>query len=103
MSRKGYLISPTARRDLDDIWDYIAKDNPEAADETLAAFAQTFDLLAQTKVIGRDESRFVAGLRMFPLKRYLIYFLSNRNPVEIARILHSARDVETILANDYEN
>jgi plasmid stabilization system protein ParE len=34
---KRYILTPRAKRDVNDIWDYIASDNVEAADRVLDA------------------------------------------------------------------
>jgi plasmid stabilization system protein ParE len=31
----GYALDPDARDDLDEIWEYIAADNPDAADRVI--------------------------------------------------------------------
>lgn len=41
----SYLVSPSARADLDEIWDYIAQHNPSAADRLLTTFEEKFLLL----------------------------------------------------------
>ena len=39
---KRYVLTPSAKRDVNDIWDYIANDSIEAADRVLDALAFTF-------------------------------------------------------------
>ena len=34
---KRFILTPRAKQDVDDIWDYIADDNIEAADRVLDA------------------------------------------------------------------
>ena len=38
----SYLVSPSARADLDEIWDYIAQHNASAADRLLTTFEEKF-------------------------------------------------------------
>jgi toxin ParE1/3/4 len=42
---KCYVLTPSAKRDLNDIWDYIANDNIEAADRVLDALDQQWSSL----------------------------------------------------------
>lgn len=98
-----YTIAPSARRDLEEIWDYIAGDNVEAADRVLEQLAEKFDLLAIHKLIGRQENRFGRGVRALPYNAYLIFYLSDREPIEIVRVIHSARDIPTLMENDLMN
>ena len=44
MSR--FVLTPVADQDLNDIWDYIATDNVEAADRVLSAREKAFQRLA---------------------------------------------------------
>jgi plasmid stabilization system protein ParE len=42
----GYAFHPDAFADLDEIWEYIAQDNVDAADRVLADIHSTVTLLA---------------------------------------------------------
>lgn len=53
---KRPLKSPQTEIDLTAIWDYIAADNPRAADTLLIRIEATFDMLAETPFAGRDRS-----------------------------------------------
>ena len=41
-----YSISSQAKNDIDEIWDYIARDSLAAADRIIALFARKFLLLS---------------------------------------------------------
>jgi len=43
------VIRPRAQIDLLDIWDYIATDNPDKADEVSDIFREKFELIAGTQ------------------------------------------------------
>ena len=43
----GYAFHPDAFADLDEIWEYIAQDNVDAADRVLADIHSTVTLLAR--------------------------------------------------------
>lgn len=90
------LITPVARNDLREIRDYIAEDNPIAAKKTIELIQVQCNLLAQSPGVGvgRDHYR---GLQMFPVGSYLIFYRPIKNGVEIIRVLHSSRDVESII------
>jgi toxin ParE1/3/4 len=85
--------SRVALAQLDDIFTYIARDNPAAAAEVVAEIEEVIDHLAHFPFAGRltDEG----GVRMFVLSRYpyLIFYkvLPNEN-LRILRILHGAQD-----------
>jgi toxin ParE1/3/4 len=54
---KRFILTPRARQDVDDIWDYIANDNIEAADRVLEALEEAMFKLAKSPGIGhwREE------------------------------------------------
>jgi toxin ParE1/3/4 len=87
-----YQVSETARSDLDEICSYIAQDDPDAADKFILAIASRFPLLASMPEIGRQREELVAGLRSFPVGNYIIFYRVIEQGVEIARVLHGARD-----------
>ena len=66
--------TPLAETDLLNIWLYIARDNPAAADRVYDAIEKTFDLLVSMPEIGTVYSSKQAklqGLRSFPVKSYV--------------------------------
>jgi toxin ParE1/3/4 len=91
-------VTDTAQDDLLEIWSFIAQDNPKAADNLLAAFADQFDRLLKFPEIGRDRSELKIHLRSVPVKNYIIFYQLTEKYVEILRVSHGARDIRRILA-----
>jgi toxin ParE1/3/4 len=54
---KRFILTPRAKQDVNDIWDYIANDNIEGADRVLDALDNAMFKLAKNPGIGhrRDE------------------------------------------------
>ena len=54
---KRYVLTPRAKRDVNEIWDYIACDSVEAADRALDALESAMAKLAKNPGIGhrREE------------------------------------------------
>jgi plasmid stabilization system protein ParE len=50
---KRFVLTPRAKQDVNDIWDYIADDNIEAADRVLDALDSAMVRLAKNPGIGR--------------------------------------------------
>lgn len=71
---RRYAVTREARLDLDEIWLYIAGDNPAAADRFLEKFHQRFKLLAENPGLGRARPEFAAGIRSYRLGSYLIFY-----------------------------
>jgi toxin ParE1/3/4 len=88
----AFRLSPAARSDLDEIWFYIAQDDPEAADKFIRAIVLRFPKLAAMPELGRQREELSPRLRSFPVGRYVIFYRPMENGIEIARVLHGARD-----------
>lgn len=100
---KRIIITPKASQDLEDYFDYIAQNNPNAALKFFDASRQTFATLAKMSGMGRLypvlNSRLV-GLRKWSVKgfeNYLIFYLFDDENIKIIRILHASRDIDKIL------
>ena len=87
-----YRVSDAARADLDEIWFYIAQDNPNAADRFIRALVSRFPILASMPQMGRQREELSPRLRSFPVGNYIIFYRPVENGIEIARVLHGARD-----------
>lgn len=93
----SYRISDPARLDIDGIWDYIASDNPDAARKFVIALGEQFSMLDDHPKIGRACERLREGARRITLGNYVIFYRINSDHIEIARVLHGARDIDAIL------
>ncbi|KRQ17651.1 type II toxin-antitoxin system RelE/ParE family toxin [Bradyrhizobium manausense] len=90
---KRPLKSPQTEIDLTAIWDYIAADNPRAADALLDRIDATFNMLAGTPFAGRDRSELRAELRSFQVGNYLIFYIPTADGVEVVRVMHGRQDI----------
>jgi len=91
---------PRALIDLAEIWDYIADDSEARADSFVTTIDVKFHTLAKQPGIGRLRDELAAGLRSLPVGRYVIFYLSLADGVEIIRVLHGARDIDIIFHDD---
>jgi plasmid stabilization system protein ParE len=48
---KGFVLTPRAKQDVNDVWDYVADDNIEAADRILDALETTMIKLAKIQAL----------------------------------------------------
>lgn len=86
------IKKPGAESDLDEIWWYIAEDNPNAATKFLRRIDEVCKTLANFPGIGVEYKRY----RMHSVKEYRIFYTPLEDGVEIVRVLHSARDIESM-------
>jgi toxin ParE1/3/4 len=91
---------PLARSDLAEIWDYIADDNETRADAFVDLIDQKLQALASHPDMGRSRDELEEGLRSFPVGRYVIFYRVIPEGVEIARVLHGSRDIDTVFNPD---
>ena len=89
-------ISRVARRDLLDIWTYIADSDIEAADALLDRIDALCGRLQDTPLLGRSRDELAPGIRSIPVARYMIYYRLSGSRLEVARVLHAARDLDLL-------
>ena len=91
------VIRPRALADLAEIWAYIAEDSPAHADAFAARIDRKFHTLARRPGIGRARPELDKYLRSFVVGQHVIFYLPRSNGIEVVRVLHGARDIETAL------
>ncbi len=87
------IILPAAEADLEDIWLYIAADNPPAADRFLERILERCHLLATFPYMGQARPDLLPALRSFPIEDYVIFYRPVPDGVEIIRVLHGKRKI----------
>ena len=95
--KSRYTLSPEAFQDLQDIWEFIAQDNLDAADRVQAQFFEAFNGLAEMPKSGhRREDLTDLPVLFWPVGSYLIIYRAE-TPLEIVRVLHGARDIPGLI------
>ena len=95
----GYNLGTKAVLDLEDIWEYIASDSPDAADRWIAKLFAAFEEIARMPGIGhRREDVTSQPVLFWAVGAYLIiYRAAHRQPVEIVAVTQGSRDVPAFL------
>jgi plasmid stabilization system protein ParE len=89
------VLSPLARQDLHDIWDYLAEHSLDAADDLIEALFDALDLLAENPGIGHwREDLASKDVKFWSVRGYMIAYLHAVVPMQVARIMRGSRDVE---------
>lgn len=88
------LKRPEAENDLDEIWLYIAQDNPESADRFLDHLHEKIEGLAAFPKMGASRDDIKEWLRVFPVGNYLIFYFPLSDGVDILRVLHGSMEAE---------
>ena len=89
-------FTPLARSDLKEIRDFIARDKLSVASQYMAMLKQKCELLANSPGLGiqRDE---YCRLYKFPVDSYLIFYRPSQTGIDVIRVLHGSRDIDSIL------
>src|SRR6185295_13525205 len=96
MSR--FVLTKAAKSDLGEIFDYIARDNPNAAGRVMEKLRDAMKLLARTPEIGHYRRDLASEpFRFWSEYSYLVIYRAETRPIQVVRILHASRDVRAIL------
>jgi len=94
------LVRPRALADLAEIWAYIAEGSPDQADAFIDLVDSKFQALSRRPGIGRLRPELAPDIRSLVVGRYLVFYLPLSRGVEVVRVLHGSRDVESIFENE---
>ncbi|MEG3910711.1 type II toxin-antitoxin system RelE/ParE family toxin [Microcoleus sp. w2-18bC1] len=72
----------------------MAQQDELGADLQMVRLLDRFSMLAQFPNMGRGRNELLTGLRSFPVKPYIIFYIILPERVEIVRVLHQSRDIE---------
>lgn len=98
----GYLLTPAADADLEEIWQYVLgsggvsradtlEDELRAAMQRLGAFPD----MGHARDDLADER-----LRIWTVSGLLIVYRPETRPVQVIRVLHGARDIQALMGGD---
>lgn len=92
-----YVVSPLARQDLKSILKYIARDNRIAARNVRVRMTEKFRMVGHNPEFGEACDEIRPGLRFTLVGNYVIYYRLEAKKVLIVRVLHGARDRDSLL------
>ncbi len=90
-----YRLTGLAELDLVEIHDYTAKNSQRYARVTLERFESIFQLLTVSPLAGTPRDELMAGMKSYPVGRYIIFYRLVEDEVVVVRVLHSARDIDS--------
>lgn len=89
----GLRFTPLAVSDLEEIGDYIARDNPDRAHSFIAEMRSQCEKIARNPLGYRARPELAEGLRSCAFRHYVILFQVEGADVLIVRMLHGAVDI----------
>jgi toxin ParE1/3/4 len=99
---KPIRVRPIADNDIDELANYIAGNNLNAALRFVDAVAETFEKINEFPAIGSPRYAYLLeNLRMRAVQDFeshLIFYIERQDYIDVVRVLHSARDIPDLLA-----
>jgi toxin ParE1/3/4 len=95
----GFVLHPEAYTDLDEIWEYIAADNLDAADRLVEEIYQMLRSLVAFPGQGHTRPDLTANpLRFQSVRDYVIAYAVDEDPLIVVAVLHGRRSPRVLAA-----
>lgn len=95
----AFVLHPDADADLDEVWEYVAEDNIDAADRLLNEFYDAIRNLTSFPRAGHRRPDLSSRPIRFQLVReYLIAYVPEADPLVVLAFLHGRRNPRVIAA-----
>lgn len=96
MSR--YVLSGEALLELDEIWEYIAGDDIDAANRWIARLLDACELLSQNPRIGHPHSDVAdKSILCWPVGNYLILYRKFEDHIDVVAVTEGSREISSFL------
>ncbi|MFL9835757.1 type II toxin-antitoxin system RelE/ParE family toxin [Chryseobacterium terrae] len=93
MSKKFYILSEIADKDLEDIFDYTFDEfGFDQAEKYLLEIEEIFQALIKNPELGKARNEIKQGLYSFPKDNHVIFYRILGDYIRIVRVLHGSRD-----------
>jgi toxin ParE1/3/4 len=94
-----YVLTPRARADMEDIWQYGANTwSPDAADRYTDELARILDLIASMPTMGRQRPELSPPVHLHVHQAHLIVYQIHDDHILIVRVLGGRQDWKLILS-----
>jgi toxin ParE1/3/4 len=103
---RSYIFSPAADRDVEEQFDYLAERSLETAVRFLRAVDATCDALGrmpelgERQSFGRERLLVLRAWQVRGFENYVVFYRPIQNGIEVVRVLHAARDIAAIFAEE---
>ena len=94
------VVRPRALDDLAEIWAYIAENSPDRADGFVDLVNSKFQALSRRPGLGRRRPELAPNIRSLTVGRYVMFYQLLFRGIEVVRVLHGSRDIESIFENE---
>jgi len=95
----GFVLHPDAFTDLEEIWNYIAADNLDAADRVIGEIQEAIRALIPFPQMGHLRPDLTSRpIRFHPVRSFLIAYAPEEEPLLVLAVLHARRSPRVIAA-----
>jgi plasmid stabilization system protein ParE len=95
----AFVLHPGALADLSEIWEYIAADNPVAADRVLEEIQEAIRALIPFPQAGHSRSDLTSRpIRFHPVRDFLVAYAPDEIPFVVLAVLHGRRNPRVMAA-----
>ena len=95
----GYAFHPEALLDLDEIWEFIAKDSLDAADRVIGEVLAAIEELSALPHQGHQRPDLTTRpLRFTVVRDFLLVYAPDEQPLWVVAILHGRRNPRILAA-----
>lgn len=94
--RLELVRSPTAKEDLLEIWDYIARDSERAADRMLDRITTTLNMVLENPFAGGVRPELADGLRSIGCGSYVVFYRVTDVALVLVRVRSGYLDTDQI-------
>ena len=94
------VVRPRALSDLAEIWAYVAEGSSDQADGFVDLIDSKFQALSRRPGMGRRRPELAPDIRSLTVGRYVVFCVSLSSGIEVVRMLHGSRDIESIFQNE---
>src|SRR6476469_7107440 len=95
----GYSFSDAAVQDLNEICDYLAREDVRVASRFFDAVRKKCKLVADFPGMGKRYEQLAPQLRGFTIEKYLVFYYVRENGVDIVRVVSGRRDLDALFTS----
>lgn len=99
----SYSFSDDAIQDLDEICEYIARNNSSAASKLFDRIRERCKVVAGFPNMGKSYSKLSPGLRGFIVDDYILFYYPREDGIDVARVVSGYRDLESLFSESDED
>ena len=97
------IRSPQAKADVAEILSNLEERSRGAAKRLAQAIQKRCEVLRKVPMMGRARDDLAPGLRSIVIEKYVLFYRVTSDAIEVVRVLHGARDIESIMKSNYDS